>query len=184
MSNPLLQRLAVMYGAPVSEDPAAWMVEAERLLKGYETRVLDEAFGIICRSHMGQRFPAINEIVSGCADAASLLYAPQPVETKVDQAWTAANIAKADAALRNHSLGRQAVKEGWGQGLHEFLRVNQRWPKPGEIPTLKANAAYVDRVAAGVEHLPMIGGQIKTLANSIIERRERLATRVLGEATE
>jgi len=182
MPNRLLQRLAIMYGPPVSDDPAAWMVEAERLLTGYDPKVQEEAFDLICKSHRGRTYPPINEIVTGCADAASILYQPKPHESpRQDQAWTKESIAKADAMFRQSQLAHQACSEGWGQGLHEFLRVNRRWPKNSEIADIKNAAQFVERVASGVEELGKQAGQIVALANSILDRRETMAVRIYGE---
>lgn len=181
MANRLLQRLALMYGQPDTHDPVAWFEEAGKLLKGYDPRVLEEAFDLICKSHRGKSFPAINEIVTGCADAASILYQPKPHESpKQDQAWTKEAIAKADAMFRQSQLAHQACSEGWGQGLHEFLRVNKRWPKNSEIADIKDAATYVERVASGVEDFGKQEAKIVALANSILDRRETMAARIYG----
>lgn len=183
MSNPLLTRLAIVFERPDTPDPVAWMTEVSRLIKDYKPSELDAAFDIICKSHRGRIYPSVSEIVTGCADARGAAIPVRPPQTREDPRWTPEAFAMADRII-DCDMGRQAARDGWVLGLHEFIRTNRRLPHQYEIHDIIDTSAYVDRCASGHVDMGACHGPLKKLANNILNRREKLAQRVLGEAAE
>lgn len=70
MANKLVQRMCVMYGAPVTDDPQAWFAEMDRLLKGYREDILEKAGDLILRTNRTGRFPSVSAFVTACEDVA------------------------------------------------------------------------------------------------------------------
>lgn len=146
MANRLVARLAVMYGKPDTDDPATWFAEMDRLLKNYSHDELDKAADIVLRTHRGNRFPSVSEMLTACADARDdLAPKPKPVEKYPD--WTPEAIAKADDLIRCE-MGQRAAGEGWVFALHTFCRKKGRLPQMHEIGGCIAEARGFDEAYA------------------------------------
>jgi len=186
MSNPLLARLAVVYGQPDSGDPAAYLAEISKMLAKYSTAELERAGDIVIRSHRGRAFPTPSEIVTACEDARATMSPGQSrAETFEDKnpEWSKQAYAIADR-LTAGELGKRAAREGWILGLHEFCRKHRRHPSTSEVHTIQKDSEFVTRCAAGVVDMGHFHGPLQKLAVAILGRREKLARRVLREAAE
>lgn len=177
-SNPLLTRLMVLYDPPDTGDLTAWMTEVARLIEGYSDRDLDRAFDLICAGHRGRGFPTVSEIIGGCAEARAAASPAKPVEPPTDPRWSAEAFRIADEMIQCE-LGRQAARDGWCLGLHEFIRVHRRLPRSWEAGEIIATSRLIDRIAAGAERGHPINGA--KLAASMIAKREAMARKILGE---
>ncbi len=155
MANKLITRLVLMYGSPETENPQAWVAEMDRLVKGYAEKELDKAADIVLRSHRGNRFPSVSEMLQACEDAREQLV-PRPKLNSFDTwpEWSPDAIAKADELIRC-AMGRKAADEGWVFALHTFCRKNGRLPtNQNEISGCIAEArgfddAYAKNAASG-----------------------------------
>jgi hypothetical protein len=185
MSNPLLARLAVVYGQPDSPNPAAYLAEVAKMLAKYGEADLDTAGDTILRTHRGRTFPTPSEIVTACEEVRALRTQVPRSYTFEDSypEWSAPRIAKADRMICC-AMGKRAASEGWVLRLHQFCREEQRLPTEREIPELKASAKCFDeayslccRGEAGV-----CSAALKRLGDAMLDKRERLA-RMVDEAT-
>lgn len=70
MTNKLVSRMCIMFGAPETDDPQAWFAEMDRLLKGYREDILDKAGDLILRTNRTGRFPTVSAFVTACEDVA------------------------------------------------------------------------------------------------------------------
>ena len=70
MTNKLVSRMCIMFGAPETDDPQAWFAEMDRLLKGYREDILEKAGDLILRTNRTGRFPTVSMFVTACEDAA------------------------------------------------------------------------------------------------------------------
>jgi len=181
MSNPLLARLAIVYGPPDSGDPAAYLAEVARMLVKYSDADLQRAGDLIIRTHRGRSFPTPAQIVTACEDAKP---EPAPVQTKNDPAWSAAAFADADRLLKS-DMGHRAAREGWALGLHDYCRKHRCLPTPAKIATIIGNARFVDRVASGEE--PLVGpfeGALRKMARTFQDKRSEVAAKALEGVTD
>jgi hypothetical protein len=136
--NPLLSRLAIVYGPPESADPAAYLAEIAKMIAKYPPNILEKAGDLILRTHRGKSFPKPNDIVTACEDAL-----PDPTNggsEKIRYAeWLAASFVcetqhnpktnrmeplgfEFSKRFRGHPWVEQAESEGWGKELRGHLR--------------------------------------------------------------
>ncbi|CAA2139539.1 hypothetical protein [Hyphomicrobium sp. ghe19] len=146
MANHLVARLAVMYGKPDTDDPKAWFDEMDNLVKNYSRSELDKAADIVLRTHRGNRFPSVSELLTACADAREMGIDHKPTPPKYPE-WTPEAIAKADELIRS-GLGKRAAEEGWVFALHTFCRKHRRLPMDREIGACIAEAKAFDEAYA------------------------------------
>jgi len=164
MSNVLLTRLSVVFGRPDSDDPAAYIEELARLIRGYTTQEQDKAADFLIRNHVPTNrkpWPAPNEIVTACSDARELLNPPKEDDKKKIKDWTGDVLKLADSLIQS-DLGRQAADEGWVHSLWDFCRVNRRLPTGYEIAACQRHAkefdaAYARCVHQNIPHLKALG---------------------------
>lgn len=185
MSNVLVSRLAVAFGAPLhSVDPVAYMGEMVRLTKSYGETVLNKAADLLIREHRPTQtkpWPSPNEICTACADAAEMVQPSKRGELSHPD-WTPKAVAKAYELLRS-PMGRRAGDEGWNLALWNFCRKNGRLPNDAEIRTCKTIAVEFDETYAVC--LRGLGGAcnqaLTELGASIHRKRELLARHSHGE---
>lgn len=181
MSNPLLQRLVVVFGPPQSEDPPAYLGEIEKLISKYTPTELDKAADLLVRS--SKWFPKPAEIAVACADAREILTPSQPFDPakKKNLDWTKEALDRADRLIQSE-LGRKAASEGWILGLWDHYRKTPRQPTPKEIISFKEKAdgfteAYRD--AQRFDFCRFIG--MPKLGDLILARRAQKAALTDGE---
>jgi len=175
MANRLVARLSVMYGKPDTDDPKAWFAEMDRLLKNYYDSELDKAADIVLRTHRGNRFPSVSEMLTAAADAREeMAPKPKPVEKFPD--WTPEAIKKADELIQC-KLGQRAADEGWIFALHTFCRKNSRLPMADEVGACIAEAKGFDEA---YKRNAEIGGPVQIALNRLGDSMLRMRA-YLGE---
>jgi hypothetical protein len=179
-----VEPLLAVFGQPSSDDPERFLAEYSRHLKGYASAELQAAADHLMRSHKGPaRWPKLAECVDACNDARER---QQHTKTaRSPQADWQTRMANAERLMISTELGQQAARDGWANGMREFIAAKGRLPREYEIGDLIENARFIDRCAVGqidmgVMHTPLI-----RLANVMVERRHAIADRVInGEAAE
>jgi len=183
----MLERLLLMYGAPETDDAEAYLGEYARQLRNYTVDELSRATDIIFRSRRFKTWPTIGECIQAAEEAREQLKEKHPATPYSDNSmWSTAAQAWADAECRCDD-GRIAAEDGWLQGLHEFLRQNfakgqRRWPNQSELAKIMDNARFLDRCASGEEDMGVCHDALKRLAQSMQERRGKLAQRIFEKA--
>lgn len=181
MSNPLLDRLLVVFGPPQSDDPAAYLAEVQKLIKAYSSAELDKAADLLLRSH--KWFPKPADIVVACADAREILTpAKTPDNLNFNTLdWKKENLDRADRLIQSE-LGRKAADEGWILGLWDHYRKTPRQPSPKEIIRAKQKAEEFNEAYRSAQtndlsryiNLPKLG-------DLILARRAQKAALTQGE---
>lgn len=180
MSNVLLTRLSTVFGHPESEDPAAYIAEMGKLIRGFTTMEQDKAADFLIRNHVPTNrkpWPAPNEIVNACVEAREMLNPPKEDDKKKIKDWTGDVLKRADNLIQS-DLGRQAADEGWVHSLWDFCRVNGRLPNGYEIVTCQKHAKEFDQAYARCVHenLP----HLKLLGDMMLARRYEKADHAHG----
>ena len=175
MSTKFIDRMMLVYGAPDSDDPAAFMGEYARLLKGYSDDVLSEALDRLLKTRKFKTWPTIAECVGAAEDAtAARAAAKKAPQKRTDFTPEADAILKTDLAAR-------AAHEGWILGLYDFVQRNGHPPGQSKIYELIDDAKYVDRCAAGSVDMGVAHVALLRLAKNMLVRREGYARRALGQ---
>jgi hypothetical protein len=180
----LLDRLVVMYGKPETGDVPAYFAELSKMLVKYTDDELDRAGNAIVRTHRGRAFPTPSEIVTACEDVrAASAPARLPANSFEEKYpdWSKQAFAIADRMVAGE-LGKRAAKEGWILGLHEFCRKHRRMPSSFEVRMIQQDSEFVTRCAAGAVDMGYFHGPLQKLATAMVDRREKLAEKVLGKA--
>jgi hypothetical protein len=142
MSNKLVQRLCIMFGAPEhSEDPQAYIRELARLTKSYPDAVLDRAADYLIQSHQptaAKPWPTPADVCVACADAQDAINPVATIHDVKHLDWAAPALKRADALIQS-PLGRKAADEGWILSLWDFCRKNMRLPAGSEITKCKTD---------------------------------------------
>lgn len=180
MSNSLLNRLAVIYGAPDSEDPGAYLNEVARLLAGFSEAELSKAGDALLSAHKSRSWPTPAQCVDACYAARGKPPSPVPEAPKYPE-WSREAIAAANKLVMS-DIGRQAADQGWILALHDFCRKERRLPNETEQHRIKRkslqfNEAYAQccRGEGG-----SLGASLRRLGDGMLKRRERLADMVYG----
>lgn len=177
-----VDRLAVIWGEP--QGAAAELVRAEYVdaLSQFRGDILDAAYAHVRDTHRYRNWPSIGDCVAA-ARAASV--SPRPrrqaqAENESYAEWTPERVAEADALCRC-DLGRQALAEGWLLSLHDYCRKHRCTPPPLAIEGLRASAEFVTAYAASPPEGGALSGALRSLAQSLLRRREEVAARVFGK---
>lgn len=182
MSNTLLDRLMVIFGAPESDDPRLYLDEVGKLLAKYTPEVLDRAADILIRTHKRNSFPKPSDIVTVCEDVLSMKTISAPLPPKHPE-WTPERVKLADKLIVS-DMGRIAADEGWILSLHDFCRKKSRLPSEHEIDRIKRDARGFDDAYGLVCGKPdAISIKLKQLGKTMLERRNRYAEMAHGVVT-
>jgi len=182
----MLERLLLVYGAPESDNPSAYMEEYARQLRNYRADELSRATDNLLRTRKFKTWPTIGECVEAADFAREQLREKHPAKpTGEDSMWSEAARKWADEQLRNDD-GRTGVEEGWLLGVHEHFRANYakrdtRWPSPPQMRAIQENAEYIDRCASGEINMGACHSALQNLAKSMVERRTKLAQRLFAD---
>lgn len=176
MAKAFIKRMTVVYGAPDTDDVPAFLGEYIRQLKTYSDDVLDAALDRMLRTRRYKSWPTIADCLSAVHDVLALRGAaassPPPKEV---------TFKKLAEDILSEPIAVQAARDGWILGLYDYVSKHGSKPSISTIHELKDNAKFVDRCAAGAVDMGVAHGALLKLANSLLERREKLAKRVLGE---
>lgn len=183
----MLHRLGLMYGDPDVDNVEGFLAEFTKALRNYSAPELERAADHIIRTRRYKTWPTVGEVIGACEEAREGQRVRHPAPPKVDtSAWSDEATKWADAECRCDD-GRIAAEDGWLQGLHEFLRQNfakgqRRWPNQSELAKIMDNARFLDRCASGEEDMGVCHDALKRLAQSMQERRGKLAQRIFEKA--
>lgn len=97
--------------------------------------------------------------------------------------WSPYAIDQADKLIQC-DLGKEAAREGWIVGLHDYCRKNGRLPGRYDIGAMIESAEFVAKTAAGAFPLGVMHKALQKLGDAFLEKRERLARLALGEEAE
>ncbi len=185
MNNPLLARLAVIYGPPIeTSDPAAFFAEMSRLMKGYSPAELDKASDLAIRANKRRGWPPVNEILTACEDARQILAPPKKLE-ETHKDWSTEAFKFSNDALMS-PLGRRAAQEGWIGALDTFLRRNRTLPTAANEARLKREAREFDEALAACisKRAGVLSASLEKLGTALLDRRNRLTDKVLHGVVE
>jgi len=176
-----LDPLLVVFGPPNTEDQPGFLAEYARQLKGYSVDQLKIAKDAVLRTHKGpSRWPKIADCVGACERAADTHAAQAAARRPPPSDWRMkANTA--ERMMRESVMGQRAAAEGWANGCREFVMEHNRLPTEHEIRRLVGNARFIDRCASGEENMGYMHESLQGLASKLVERREAIATRVMGD---
>lgn len=165
------------------DEQGLWLKEMIGIVKAIDHRVLAKAYELIRDNHEERAFPLPATIRRYAIQAAEIVYPERVGNDDRDPVgdWNQRNQA-AEHAMRNSPMGIAACHEGWANGLREFLVVKRRFPQSHEVQEIRANAEFIDRCASGMIDMGIVHTALLGLAGKIIDRRNAIADRVLGEA--
>ncbi|MEW5705119.1 MAG: hypothetical protein AB1781_11135 [Pseudomonadota bacterium] len=145
----LISRLSNVYGPPDCANPAAYLEEVARLVRGFSTAEQDKAGDVLLRGHRGRQFPTPHEIVAACEEARKAGAPVGVIRSAPFQhpGWAHEDIAIADRLIVSE-IGREAADNGWSLGLHDFCRYNHRLPNVHEKARIIREAREFDEAYA------------------------------------
>jgi hypothetical protein len=185
INGKFIKPLISLYGELGTDDMDLVIGVYEKQLEGFPDVVLEAGFRLLSGSYMPSKrnpWPSPAHCKKACEKAASEKRAtepPAPEKPKYPE-WSGEAIRIADSLIVS-DLGRQASRDtGWVLGLHDFCRNHRRLPTEHEIPAIIGGSSFVDRCAAGAESMGTCHKALQKLAITMLDRREKLARRVLG----
>lgn len=179
---------------------ALWARSLRDALSGYDEDVLLAAAREINLTRDpkrdGKKFPKPAECIAACevqrklklVQSAPLLETRQAIEDRENTHWLAYYSKERQKLARDlcmTPLGKKAAREGWVQGLFDFIRVKQRVPNDSEIAGLVAETKAIDAAVANLNSLLAphpIDRAFREMAKTMIERRRALAEQILTQA--
>lgn len=135
--QPLARQFTMPKGA--ATDPEAWQFDYVDALEKYTDSLLSQAARQIIRSRDSRTFPLVAECVRACHDLLETFAQPdlqKPIEDKHNPEWSDNRRHLADR-LFACEMGREAVKDGWGWALWDWLRVHGRHPDRYEAEEIR-----------------------------------------------
>ena len=158
-NHPLIHRLMNAIGPPSHTDNhRGFLIEVAKTIKGFPPVVQDKAANYLIRT-AGKSWPSIKSIVEACIEAQNTIiitgHRSQPrVEPKTP--WDiqgASSAAFACEYLRGTPLGNQALNEGWGRALRDYVSswARARY-RADEIPQLSQCIPVPDDIAYWRRH--------------------------------
>lgn len=178
-----IRRLHILFGEPKCDDLESFVGEYTDALGRYSTAEQDAAATALRDSHRYRSWPTVADCVAACQGVRELAarLKPRPSEATYPE-WSKERLALAYRLIKG-DLGRQAAREGWILGLWDFVRNHGRLPTGREIADVRASSAEsgIAEAAAGLLPQSEAYGALKSMANSLLDRRERLARIALGE---
>lgn len=175
MASKFMKRMVLVYGAPDTDEPEAFVGEYIRLLKGYSDEVLDAALDRLLKTRKFRTWPSIADCVSAAEDESAFRH----LATRKGAAPT--DFKKEAEEILSTPLGAKAAHEGWILGLYDHVERKGSRPNQYEINDLIESASFVDRCAAGAVDMGATHASLMRLAKNMLVRREGLARRALNQ---
>lgn len=156
-----------------------WLREMVAIVKGIDSKVLDKAYELIRDGHEERAFPLPATLKRFTAQAAEIVYPERHGSAERDAVadWMA-RTGNAERLMMQTELGQQAARDGWANGMREFICAHGRLPHEHEIGRLIENAIFIDRCATGEMDLGIAHKGLVKLAQKLIDRRNAIAHRV------
>jgi hypothetical protein len=175
MATAFMKRMVLVYGAPDTEEPEAFVAEYVRILKSYSDDILNAALDRLLKTRKFKTWPSIAECVGAAEDENAARVAANKPKKKPTEFPK-----EADEILMT-PLGAKAAHEGWVLGLYDHVFRHGSRPSQSEIYDLIDNAKFVDRCAAGAVDMGVAHVKLLELAKNMLIRRESLARRALSQ---
>ena len=162
------------------EESAEWMREMVRSVTGTDPKVLARAYVLALDEHTERAFPLPAQIKGWIARSADLTY-PDHVQhvSKSDTPEWQLRAEKAERMMVGRDLTREAIEQGWVLGLREHVARFGQMPNAGQIHHIRQQMDFVARSAAGTIKLGVMHDELVGLANRMLERQDRIATRLM-----
>lgn len=159
-----------------------WLREMVGVVHGTDSRVLAKAYELIRDGHEERAFPLPATLKRHLAHAAEIVYPERHTggPSQPDQRDWTTRTAHAERLMAETDLGQQAARDGWANGMREFIAARGRLPHEHEIGRLVDNAVFVDRCATGHVDLGIAHDGLVILARRLVDRRNAIAARVKG----
>jgi hypothetical protein len=169
MATAFMKRMVLVYGAPDTEEPEAFVAEYVRILKSYPDDILNAALDRLLKTRKFKTWPSIAECVGAAEDeTAARVSANKPKQKPTEFPKEADEILKTP-------LGAKAAHEGWVLGLWNHVYRKGSRPTQREIYDLIDDAKFVDRCAAGNVNMGIAHVKCLEFAKNILVRREEKA---------
>lgn len=129
-----------------SEDPEAWTKDYVEALEHYTDSLLGLAAKSIIKTRESRSFPLVAECVKACRETLDAMAEPNLRKLVVDRhdEWSDKSRATADRLFKC-DMGHEAVKEGWGWTLWDWLRENGRHPTSAEADRIRTKGIARNR---------------------------------------
>jgi len=124
MSNKMIERLLIVFGAPARENVDGYLKEIAELTDHFGETVLDRAATALVRDG-GHSWPAPKAIVQACVDARETL-SGKTITPRAETEWGKDDERAtrwARAFCQRTDLGRRAFDEGWGRQVYNWARA-------------------------------------------------------------
>ena len=161
------------------EDQAFWLKEMISVVQGTDKKVLRKAYELIRDSHEERAFPLPATLKRFITQAGEIVYPERHGSAERDAVadWMT-RTGNAERLMMQTELGQQAARDGWANGMREFICAHGRLPHEHEIGRLIENAIFIDRCATGEMDLGIAHKGLVKLAQKLIDRRDAIADRV------
>lgn len=171
-----------MFGEPPTEDTQTFFQELDRMLRGFSAEALQAGKNNVLRTHKGfSRWPKPAACVDACAEAEEAISHRTSAKASQGKPNFGRQLDMAEKHIIGTALAQRAASENWVLGLKEFVAAKSRMPNEYEIRGIIETSRFIDRCAAGAEHMGIKNAELGQLARSMLSRRETLARKVLGE---
>jgi hypothetical protein len=173
-----LAPLLAIFGEPATPEPERTLAEFGRHLRGYSVNELSTAADFLARTHKGPaRWPKLADCIEACNDARERMQVQRKPTDVVGESWRQRANA-AERAMIESEMGQEAARDGWANGLRDFLMAKRRFPYEHEIHEIKRTAHFVDRCAAGTVDMGLLHKSLLVLVGKFAARRDAVAERV------
>lgn len=172
--------LIAVLGEPNTPDPERFLAEYARMLRGYGAQELADAADHVLATYKGPaRWPRIPDCIEAAEQARERLKFKRGQKQATEEDYfSKANAA--ERAMMDSQIGHAAAREGWANGLRDFIIEKRRLPQHHEIHRMKENAEFMDRCAAGTIDMGIMHNSLQKLAQKMVDRRHAIADRVLS----
>jgi len=158
----------------------AWMASMVRFLRGYPGDVLAQAADEIiltrCSKKDGRCFPEPRACIEACEDAKRrLAAASMPLLAKAEPEIPYEGRVQLARDLMKSSVGKRAIREGWGPSMFHYCVAHCMVPGDREIEGCKREAKQFAAAYEGcVKGEHPLGGPLARLADSMVRKAREL----------
>jgi hypothetical protein len=166
----------------------SWTQAIVRELSGFDRQVLGNAMASMVRTRRDSKTPTVAACIDACAAAKRWVDAEKQAEALPIHASSKKSPSEMQWEERKRLAddmvmgpdGKEAARNGWIGALHNFIVVNGRMPKAGEVAQCKTVAREFDQAYAQC----VKGGwaqaySLESLGAAMLANRKHLAETVL-----
>lgn len=128
----LLDRFLTLYGEPKTDNPALFVSEYRRALKGYDSAVLDRAGDIVVKAHRYPTWPTLGEVIATANRVAEEI----AIEREREQPRPATNHDLPEPSPEEKERADEITRRLMAvmrSGANTFLDIKARCPVGGTI---------------------------------------------------